>query len=97
MTTDRMALIELIEKGADGDLVRDMLDFAAARIMEVEVQALTGVAHGVRDPAGRFSVTVIASVPGKRGWAGSTWKSHGCERAATSLHSWRRAAPLKRR
>ena len=25
MTDDRMALIELIEKGADGDLVRDLL------------------------------------------------------------------------
>jgi putative transposase len=35
MTDDRMALIELIEKGADGDLVRDMLAFAAERIMEI--------------------------------------------------------------
>jgi hypothetical protein len=28
MTDDRMALIELIEKGADGDLVRELLAFA---------------------------------------------------------------------
>jgi len=53
MTTDRMALIELVEKGADADLVREMLAFAAERMMEAEVQALTGAPHGARDPAGR--------------------------------------------
>ena len=53
MTTDRMALIELVEKGADADLVREMLAFAAERMMEAEVQALTGAPHGARDPSGR--------------------------------------------
>jgi len=53
MTTDRMALIELVEKGADADLVREMLAFAAERMMEAEVQGLTGAAHGARDPLGR--------------------------------------------
>lgn len=50
MTDDRMALMELIEKGADGDLVRDMLAFAAERIMEIEVEARTGAGHGSRSP-----------------------------------------------
>jgi putative transposase len=50
MTDDRMALIELIEKGADGDLVREMLAFAAERLMEAEVEARTGAGHGDRDP-----------------------------------------------
>jgi len=50
MTNDRMALIELIEKGADTDLVREMLAFAADRMMEAEVHAVTGAAHGARDP-----------------------------------------------
>ena len=40
MTDERMALIELVEKQADGDLVREMLAFAAERIMEVEVEGL---------------------------------------------------------
>jgi putative transposase len=53
MTTDRMALIELVEKGADADLVREMLAFAAERMMEAEVEGLAGAAHGARDPAGR--------------------------------------------
>jgi transposase-like protein len=50
MTDDRMALLELIEKGADADLVREMLSFAAGRLMDAEVQARTGAAHGARDP-----------------------------------------------
>ncbi len=51
MTDDRLALLELIEKRADADLVREMLHFAAERVMELEVHACTGAAHGVRDPA----------------------------------------------
>ena len=50
MTDDRMALIALIEKQADTDLVREMLSYAAERIMEVEVELHTGVAKGTRSP-----------------------------------------------
>ena len=50
MTDDRMALIELVEKQADGDLVRAMLAFAAERIMEVEVEERTGATKGERSP-----------------------------------------------
>ncbi|MBN9678875.1 IS256 family transposase [Salipiger bermudensis] len=50
MTDDRMALMELVEKQADGDLVREMLAFAAERIMEAEIEARTGAAKGARSP-----------------------------------------------
>jgi transposase-like protein len=50
MTDDRMALLELIEKGADADLVRELLAFAAGRLMELEVEARTGAAAGTRSP-----------------------------------------------
>ena len=50
MTDDKMALIELVEKQADGDLVREMLAFAAERIMEAEIEARTGAAKGARTP-----------------------------------------------
>ena len=50
MTDERMALIELIEKGADGDLVRELLAFAAERMMELEIEAKTGVPAGARSP-----------------------------------------------
>lgn len=43
MTEERMALIELVEKKADGDLVREMLAFAAERIMEFERAAIDPV------------------------------------------------------
>jgi putative transposase len=50
MTDDRMALLELIEKRADADLVRTMLAFAAERLMALEVENLTGAPAGVRSP-----------------------------------------------
>ena len=50
MTDERMALLELVEQQADGDLVREMLAFAADRIMEAEVETRTGAAKGSRSP-----------------------------------------------
>jgi len=50
MTDERMALLELVEQQADGDLVREMLAFAADRIMEAEVETRTGAAKGARSP-----------------------------------------------
>ena len=48
MTDERMALLELVEESADVDLVREMLAFAAERIMDAEVELLTGAAKGAR-------------------------------------------------
>jgi putative transposase len=50
MTDERMALLELIEKGADADLIRELLAFASERLMAAEVDQLTGAANGVRSP-----------------------------------------------
>jgi len=50
MTDDRMALVELIEQGADSDLVREMLAFAAERMMDLEIEARTGAPAGSRSP-----------------------------------------------
>src|SRR6058998_2001895 len=50
MTDERMALLELIEKGADADLVRDLLAYASERLMAAEVEQLTGAAAGARSP-----------------------------------------------
>jgi transposase-like protein len=50
MTDDRMALVELIEQGADSDLVREMLAFAAGRMLDLEIEAKTGALCGSRSP-----------------------------------------------
>jgi putative transposase len=51
MTDDRIALREVLEKGSDATFLREMIGFAAQRLMELETEALTGAAHGERSPA----------------------------------------------
>ena len=48
MTDEMMSLRVLLEKSADADLLREMIGFAAHRLMELEVESLTGAAHGER-------------------------------------------------
>jgi putative transposase len=51
MTIDRMTLKALVEKGSDDDLLREMMAYVANRMMDLEVESLTGAAHGERSPA----------------------------------------------
>src|SRR4051812_5829749 len=48
MTATNMDLKELLEKAADTDFLREMIGFTAQRLMELEVETLTGAAHGSR-------------------------------------------------
>jgi len=50
MTETMMDFQALVEKTPDADILRDMISFAAARLMELEVGALTGAAHGEKNP-----------------------------------------------
>jgi len=48
MTDDMMNLRALLEKSADADLLREMIGFAAQRLMELEIGLLTGAGRGER-------------------------------------------------
>ncbi len=97
MTDDSIALRELLGKSADADLLREMIGFAAERLMELEVQGLTGAGHGERTPNRLVQ---------RNGYRDRDWATRagtvGCtspssERAAISRASWSRAGWRRRR
>src|SRR5271167_3879196 len=50
MTDEMIALRALVEKSSDTDLLREMIGFAAHRLMELEVEGLTGAGYGEKNP-----------------------------------------------
>jgi transposase-like protein len=48
MTDDKIALQDLLEKSSDAGLLREMIGFAAQRLMALETDALCGASHGER-------------------------------------------------
>ena len=49
MTEDRIALEAFIEKAPDADFLREMISFAAERLMALEVDGICGAGHGERN------------------------------------------------
>lgn len=98
MTDDRIPLIDLTEKGGDSDLVRELPDFAAARMRELEVEGRTGAPagdpqSGPADAVGRLSLEVeIGALDGRRRPGESTLPSQICRRPPICPHSFSHAA-----
>jgi len=66
MTDGTMALIELIQQDAYSDFVREMLEFAAERMMDLEIEAKPGAPGGARSPE-RFNH--------RNGYSGRGWNT----------------------
>jgi transposase-like protein len=97
MTNEMMSLRTLLEKSADADLLREMVGFAAQRLMELEVENLTGAAHGERSPD---------RINHRNGYRDRDWEtrgalsscaSPGCARGATFRAFWSPAGWPRRR
>ena len=74
MTQDMMTLRALLEKSSDADLLREMIGFTAERLMALEVEGLTGAAHGERSAIVSPTATATATGPGRPGPARSSVK-----------------------
>ena len=48
MTQPTVSLNELLEKGADVDLLRQMIQFVAQRMMELDVEGLCGAGYDIK-------------------------------------------------
>ncbi|KMO20561.1 hypothetical protein QR78_10590 [Methylobacterium indicum] len=88
----------LAEKSADADVLREMIGFAAQRLMELEKGGLTGAACGEKSPErlaqrnGYHDRDWQTRATGRPGPARSSYASRSCGRGATSRASWSRAA-----
>jgi putative transposase len=49
-TKTTIALADLVEKGADSDLLREMIQYVAQRLMELDTEGLCAAAYGERSP-----------------------------------------------
>lgn len=92
MTDEMMNLRTLVEKTPDADLLREMIGFAAQRLMRLEVESQTGAAYGEKNPER------LAQRNGYRdGFGAVELRIPSCARAPTSRASWSHAARPRRR
>ena len=96
MTDEKIALRTLLEKGSDATFLREMIGFAAERLMQLETDTLCGAGHGERN-AERRNVMATATVIGRPARVRSSCAFPSCGAAATSRPSSNLVAWPKRR
>ena len=97
MTRSMIDLPELIAKSEDGDFLRDLIRDATERLMDIEVSALCGAAHGQRTPLRENQ---------RNGYRQRRWDTRAGsiglnipklrKGGRISRHSWSRAGPPRR-
>jgi putative transposase len=96
-TDDMMNLRTLVEETPDADFLREIIGFVAERLIEMGVGAVTGTAHGEKNPPRTAQ---------RNGYREQHWETRAgtAERvsrsfgeAATSQVSWSRGGSSRRR
>ncbi len=65
MTDEMMSLQALLKKSSDTDLLREMIGFAARRLMELDVEKQTGAAHGERSIGRKVACDLVRGIKGQ--------------------------------
>ena len=82
-----MNLRALVEKTPDADLLREMIGFAAQRLMELEVEGLTGASYGEKSSERLVQRNGYRAVTWRPAPVWSSCASPSCARRATSQTS----------
>ena len=91
-----MALAELAEKGPDADLLREMIQYVAQRMMEMDVEGRARPPTAPVARIGRTAATATVTGSGTPAPGVSILRSRSFARGATSRGSSSRVGPPRR-